>query len=348
VVFHRLGAKEIVEALQTSNAASLWQYEYPTAYRDDFGFDEGPRATPTIAADKVFTFGSEGVLSCLEFRTGARLWSVDTKQQFHAPKGFFGMACSPLVDKNKVLLNVGGQGGAGIAAFDRDTGKLLWKSTSDEASYASPIDAAVSGSNRALFFTRAGLVLLNPDNGNVLTQYHWRSRGHASVNAATPLVINDLIFLSACYETGAVLLRLSGDQVTPVWSSDDVLSNHYATSVHAKGFLFGYHGRQEYGPSLRCVELLTGKVRWSQEKFGAGTLLLAGDKLVALKEDGELLLVAASADGYRELARAQILPNGVRAYPAIADGLFIARSKDKLVCVDLRTLISVPKGTARE
>ena len=308
----------------------------PPAYRDDFGFDEGPRATPCISSNYVYTFGAEGALTCLDFNSGARKWGLDAKQQFHSGKGFFGVACSPLVLGNKMMLNVGGADGAGIVAFDCADGKVLWKATDDEASYSSPVDATLNGKPAVLFFTRARLLALDPENGKVQFGFPWRARAHASVNAATPLVIGDLIFISASYETGAALLKARASGVDKLWSSDDALSNHYATSVSRDGCLYGFHGRQESGPSLRCVELKTGKVLWSKDGFGAGSLLLAGDKLVVMQEDGQLLIVSASPQGYRELARAQVLPKTVRAYPALANGCLYARSKDKLVCVDLR------------
>ncbi|HXJ76356.1 MAG TPA: alcohol dehydrogenase, partial [Candidatus Dormibacteraeota bacterium] len=121
-----------------------------------------------------------------------------------------------------------------------------------------------------------------------------------------------------------------------VWASDDVLSNHYATSVAYGDFLYGFHGRQEQGCELRCVELKSGKVRWSESGLKAGTVTLAGDQLLVLTERGELIRAQAAPDGFKPVARAQVLPFDVRAHPALADGLFYARNKDRLVCVDLR------------
>jgi len=336
ILFHRLADKEIVECLDANDGKSLWTRDYPASYHDDFGFDEGPRATPTISDGKVFTFGAEGVVQSLDFDTGKKLWSANAKAELEAPKGFFGMACSPLVEGNAVLLNIGGANGAGIVAFDKTSGKLLWKSTDDGASYSSPVAATLNGRRYAFFFTRRGLVALDPSNGREFFDFPWRPRIRASVSAATPLVIDDLVFLSASYQTGAVLLRVKEDHVEKVWSADEVLSNHYATSVHHEGFLYGFDGRQEAGPNLRCVELKTGKVRWSEDGFGAGTVTLAGRRLLVLRENGELILTPASPDGFKPVARAQILPQGVRAYPALAGGRLYARSKDTLVCVDLR------------
>jgi hypothetical protein len=158
----------------------------------------------------------------------------------------------------------------------------------------------------------------------------------ASVNAATPLVVGDVVFISASYQTGAVLLQVTGSAVKKVWSSDDVLSNHYASSVAYNEYLYGYHGRQEQGPSLRCVHLQTGKVKWSVESFGSGTLTLAGDHLLVMKESGELLIASATPKAFQPVGKAQIIPGTVRAYPALAQGLLYVRNDNSLVCVSLK------------
>jgi hypothetical protein len=158
------------------------------------------------------------------------------------------------------------------------------------------------------------------------------------------LVQGDLIFLSASYGTGAVLLRLSLTNAQPstVWSGDDILSDHYATSILHDDFLYGIHGRTDPGfdtrPSLRCVELKTGKIRWQTEDVGPATLTYAGGQLLILTETGELLRVPASPTGFKISSRAQILGFGTRAFPALANGLFYARSKDTLTCIRLRKL----------
>ena len=186
-----------------------------------------------------------------------------------------------------------------------------------------------------MFLTRTGLVGLDPATGQVQFQRRWRSRQNASVNSATPVIVGDLIFVSAEYGPGAGTLRLQGSTLTELWTSDDALSNHYATSVYADGFLFGYHGRQEFGQSFRAVDFRTGKVRWSEEGVGAGSVILAGSRLLMLRESGELVLAPASPDGFKPLARARILPAPVRAFPAVADGRLYARNDKTLVCVDL-------------
>lgn len=336
VLFHRTGGREIVEALDAATGKALWSASAPTAYRDDFGFDEGPRAAPAIAGGRVYTFGAEGVLQALDFSNGKRLWSLDANQKYQVAKGFFGAAVSPLVEGGAVLLNIGGRD-AGVAAFHKDTGKPLWTATSDEAGYASPTGATIGGVRYALFFTRAGLSAVDPASGKVRFQFPWRARSNASVNAATPLVVEgDLVFLSASYGSGAVLLRIEGGAPRKVWASDDAMSNHYATCVYRDGYLYGFHGRQEEGPSLRCVELRTGRVAWSVDQFRAGTVSLAGDRLLIVRENGELVVAPASPKEFRPVSKAPLLPGTVRAYPAIADGRLYVRNEKTLAAYDLR------------
>ena len=335
ILFHRIGDKEVVEALDAATGRPIWSFDYPTRYRDDFGFDEGPRAAPTIAAGRVYTFGAEGVAQCLDFATGKKIWTVDTQANFHPRKGFFGAAGSPLVDGDRVLMNIGGAG-AGLVALDAATGKTLWTATNHEASYSSPVVATIQGARHALFFTRAGLVDVDPANGKVRYEFPWRARMQASVNAATPLVVDDLVFLSASYGTGAVLLQVGPKGLKQIWASDDALTNHYATSVYKDGYLYGFHGRQEEGPSLRCVEFKTGKVRWSVDSFRAGTVTLAGDRLLILRESGELILASASPAAFQPISAAKVLPATVRSYPAIANGRMYIRNEKTLECLDLR------------
>ena len=343
ILFHRVGREEVVDAFAARNGEPQWHFAYPTSYRDDFGFDEGPRAVPVVAGGRVYTFGAEGQLHAIDLATGRRVWNVDAARRFNVRKGFFGAAGSPLVEDGRVIANIGGTDGdkgAGIVAFNADTGAVLWTATNHEASYSSPVGATIGGKRTAVFLTRRGLVGVDPATGAVLFERMWRSRSASSVNAATPLVVGDQIFVSAAYETGATVVRVQGSELTPLWASDEVLSNHYATSVYDKGTLYGFHGRQEYGPSLRAVEFSSGKVLWNVDRFKAGTITLAGDKLVILRESGELLLASPPPQAFTRLAESKILPATIRATPALADGFLYVRNTDNpeptLICLDLR------------
>ncbi len=335
ILFHRVDNNEVVESFDALSGAPQWRFAYPTAYRDDFGFDEGPRAVPVVDGGVVYTYGAEGKLHAVDLATGKAIWNVDAMRQFEVAKGFFGAAGTPVIEAGKVIANVGGKKG-GIVAFDAKSGKVMWTATTDAASYSSGVAATVLGRRYVIFFTREGLVGLDPENGQVRFQRAWRARQAASVNAASPLVVGSRIFISAEYGPGAGVLQFDGAKLQDVWLSNDVLSNHYATSVHHDGVLYGFHGRQEFGPVFRAADLQTGKVLWSTGRFGAGSVTLAGNRLVIVRETGELVLAAASPKSFQQIASAQLLPPTLRAYPALANGVLFVRNDDTLVAVDLR------------
>src|SRR5579862_510769 len=136
ILFHRVQGRELIEALDANTGKNVWSYEYPTSYKDDFGFDEGPRSAPVVASGVVYAFGAEGVLSAVDLATGKKKWMIAAGQKFGVHKGWFGAAGSPLLEQGKVIVNLGAPN-AGIVAFDAATGNLAWKATSDEASYSS-------------------------------------------------------------------------------------------------------------------------------------------------------------------------------------------------------------------
>lgn len=338
IVFHRVGGQEVVECLDAATGKALWKQAFTTGYVDNFGFDNGPRGTPCVADGRVFVFGANGNLNALDFATGRPLWSVDAQKDFGADKGFFGFACSPLVEGRSLLVNIGGKDGAGLVAFDPATGKVLWKANDEEASYSSPITATIKGQRHALFFTRHHLVSLDPASGTARFRFPWGPKMHASVSAAVPVVSGDTVFISAGYGAGAAALRVKSGGVDRLWSGEEQLTAQYVTPVLRDGFLYGFEGRVDTGPrpELRCVELATGKVRWTTTRVPHGGIILAGRDLLITGDTGELVRVNADPKEFVETGRAQILGREGRAQPALADGRLFARDKTKLVAVDLR------------
>ncbi len=336
ILFHRIESEEVVACLDPATGKEKWAFRYPTKYRDDFQFDDGPRATPLIAGERVIALGANGDLHAIELTTGKKLWQRNLIADYSVPKGFFGVACSPMLASGHLLVNVGGKG-AGIVAFDPATGKEVWKATDDPASYSSPTLAEIDGKPLAVFLTRSGLVALDPATGKVRYAHPFRPRLNESVNAATPLVYKDEIFLTVSYSTGAILLKAKGDEAEEVWANDRSLSCQYNTPVRVGEHLYGVHGRQEGGGAkLRCIEWKTGNVKWSVDRFGVASILAVDGGLLALTESGELVRFDANTDAYNERARASILGSPTRALPALADGRLFARDGRKLVCVKLK------------
>jgi outer membrane protein assembly factor BamB len=331
IVFHRIADKEIVECLDAKTGTARWKYPYKTRYSDNYGKKDGPRATPLIDGKRVYTLGAEGTLTCVDFDKGTKVWSRNISTDYEVRPSFFGVGTAPLVEGNLLLVNVGGKG-AGVVAFDKETGKEAWKATDDGASYSSPVAATIDGVRHVFFFTRQGILSLDPKTGAVRFQKRWRARIDASVNAAAPLILGDHVLFSSSYRTGAILLRARKDAADEVWKSDEVLSSHYASMVAKGDHVFGFDGRQEEGARLRCIDARAGKVLWSKENFGCGTIVRAGDLLLMLLESGELVLADASPKAYHERARARIL-KPTRAPFALADGCVFARDDERIVCL---------------
>lgn len=327
ILFHRRGSEEIVEAFDAQSGKSLWTFSYPTAYRDDFGFDEGPRSVPTSADGKIFTYGAEGVMHAIDLAKGKKLWRVDVHKTFNVAKGFFGAACSPLFSDGKIFINIGSKE-AGVGAFDAKTGKLIWKSSNHEMSYSSPVVSAFG----IVFFTRAGLLVTDRDSGKITFEMPWRSRSNSSVNAATPLVDGNIVFLTSSYGTGAVALDFAKQPPAKLWSNDDSLSSHYATPVIKDGYFYGLHGRAETGQELRAVELHTGKVAWNMEVGGAGSVTLLRDKIMFLRDDGEMFQVTATPKKLDVIGHFKATDGKVRPMPAVGNGLVCFRNETYLTC----------------
>jgi outer membrane protein assembly factor BamB len=269
---------------------------------------------------------------------------------------------------------VGGQPDSGIVAFDAVTGATVWQSVGEknwtgipmtgwpgeravqwqrwekQASYSSPVAATIHGQRHIFCLTRQGLVSLNPTNGAVNFSFWFRSRVNDSVNAASPVVVDDLVFISAAYyKVGSVLLRVKpdGKGVDEVWRST-ALEIHWNTPIYHDGFLYAFSGRNEPDARFRCVEFKTGKVMWDRDEswqhgaefsttLGRGSAILADGKLIVLGETGFLGLVKLNPNKLEEICRAQIphLHYPCWAGPVLSDKRLYLRSEDQLVCLDL-------------
>ncbi len=335
-LFHRVENQEVLLALHPATGKEKWKHAARTKYVDDFVFDDGPRCVPVVSGNRVFALGADGDLRAVDAATGKELWIRNVVAEYRVKKGFFGVGAGPIVIGEKLLVNVGGKG-AGIVAFDPATGKELWKATDDPASYAAANAMTLDGKPHGVFLTRSGLVVVDATTGAVRFTKEWRARLDASVNAATPLVRNDEVFLSSSYGVGAVVLKAKAGDWDELWSGDRSLSCHYDTPVLVGDYLYGIDGRQEGGAArLRCVEWKTGNVKWSVDRFGCASLLAVDGGLLAVTEGGELVRFEASPKAYKELTRAKVLDGVTRAAPALSDGRLFVRDDKRLVCLRLK------------
>ena len=236
ILHHRKGNHEIVEAFSAANGSSLWQYRYESQFMDPFGYNNGPRSSPLLTADRCYTFGAEGKLLSLDRKTGKKIWMRNTAADFQVPSAFFGVGSSPILTHGLLIAMVGGQPNSGVVALDPATGKtiwenvgknnwqglpkigwrgeppVIWKDYAMQASYATPVTAVIHGEPHLLCLMRQGLVSLEPKSGQVRFSFWFRSPVNESVNAMNPVVQGDLILLSAAYYgIGSVLLQVQPD-----------------------------------------------------------------------------------------------------------------------------------------
>lgn len=334
-LFHRVESDEVLLAIDAATGKEKWKHAARTKYVDDFGFDDGPRCVPVVSGGRVFALGADGDLRAVDATSGKPIWQRNIVADYRVKKGYFGVGATPIVVGERLLVNVGGKG-AGIVAFDPTTGKEHWKVTDDPPSYAAANVMTLDGQPHGVFLTRSGLVVIEAANGKVKFTKEWRARLDASVNASTPIVRKDEVFLTSSYGVGGVVLKAKPGEWDELWSGDRSLSCHYDTPVLIGDHLYGIDGRQEGGAArLRCVDWKTGDVKWSVDRFGCASLLAVDGGLLAVTEAGELVRFEASAKAYKELARAKVLDAATRAAPALSDGRLFVRDDKRLVCVKL-------------
>ena len=372
VYVHRVGDEEVVECLHAETGESRWQFRYPTSFEDRYGYNNGPRSSPVIDGNRVYTLGAQGQLHCFDIGSGALVWRRHINAEYKVPQDFFGTATTPLVEDKLLVINVGAPGGPCVVGLDKVSGREVWRAGKEWGpSYASPVPAIVHGRRRVFVFAggesdppSGGLLSLDPANGAVDFTFPWRSRSYESVNASCPVVFDNKVFISASYRTGGVLLEIRPDFThRQVWTTQE-FGLHWNTPIYRNGHLYGFDGRNEPDASLACVDVASGKAVWratpewnetvavgSQRREQLvstyrGSLLAVDGQFLCLGELGHLVWMDLSPKGYKEVSRAWLF--GAReswALPVLSRGLLyvVQNTRDvvngagpRLLCYDLR------------
>jgi outer membrane protein assembly factor BamB len=363
--FDRHGDRARLSCLDAKTGELLWKFEYPTDYEDLVGYNNGPRCSPVIDEGLVYIYGAEGMLHCVRVDDGQLVWKVDTVKRFGVVQNYFGVGSTPVVEGDLLIAMVGGsppesQGagrfdlgrvtsnGTAVVAFDKRTGAVKYAVGDELASYATPQLATIDGRRWCFVFARGGLLGLDPSNGAIDFHYPWRSRLRDSVNASTPVVVGNEVFISETYGPGSSLLRVRPGGYEVVWRDppgrDKAMLLHWNTPIYHKGYLYGSSGRHASDAELRCIEWKTGKVMWSQPGLTRSSLLYVDGHFVCLSENGVLRLIRATEKAYVPVAEAVIRerpggPELIRppawAAPILANGLLYIRGDDRVVCLRL-------------
>ena len=255
--FDRWGASARLACLQAETGKEIWQFEYPTDYNDMYGYNGGPRCSPVVDRDRVYIFGAEGMLHCLSVADGHLIWTCDTAGQFGVLQNFFGVGSTPIIEGDLLIVIVGGSppedqdiprgqldrvrgNGAGIVAFDKLTGRVKYQITDELAGYASPITATIANRRWCFAFCRGGLLAFEPTGGIVDFFYPWRAQKLESVNAGTPIVVGDEVFVSETYGPGSSLLKVKPGGYDVVWRDEPsrrrkAFQTHWSTPFYRDG-----------------------------------------------------------------------------------------------------------------
>ena len=337
--------REVLVALDANTGAELWsvpvgieKYEGggDSGTPDNKGGD-GPRSTPSVDNGKVYVMSAQLHLYCLETANGHEVWSVDLLKEHTGRNITWENAASPLIEGNLVFV-AGGGPGESLLAFDKGNGAVVWKGEDDKMTHSTPTAATIAGTRQIVFFTQTGLVGVTPDSGKVLWRFPFK---YSTSTAVSPVVGGDMVYCSNGYGVGAAVAKITKDgdgfHATDLWTVNaKTLNSHWSTPVYKDGYLYGLFGFKEYGKCpLKCVEMATGKVVWSQDGFGPGGLLLIDGQLLVLGDHGQIVVVEASTSGYVEHSRFQALDGKCWSSPVVANGRIYARSTKEGACFDL-------------
>ena len=326
------GGKDVVWCLDAKAGSVVWKHEYPLDL-DKRMFEGGTAATPTVDGNRVYSVSHQGDLFCLDAATGKPVWYKHYQKDFGGKRPQWGFAGSPTVEGNLVLLDVGGPG-ASTVALDKATGATVWKSGDDKAGYASPVVATIAGKKTAVMLKAGHLVGLDLASGKELWRAAWKT--DYDVNAATPLVVGDKVFVSSGYGSGCGLFEVTGGGVSERWRNKNIKS-HINSPVVFQGHIYGFDGQAGSGGSLTCIDLASGAVKWQEKSVAGGSLVLADGKLICLTEKGELVIGEASPGGFKPLARSQVLGKRCWVQPTYANGRIFCRNNDgDLVALELK------------
>lgn len=352
--YDRVEDESILYCLNAETGKEIWQFAHPTEYEDSYGYNGGPRCSPVVDGAHVYIYGVDGWLHCLKVADGKPVWKSNLNTEYKVEQNFFGVGSTPVVFGDLLLVMVGGgedePNGTGVVAFEKTTGKVRYKIGDEFASYSSLKLAKIDGRDWCFAFARGGLLAFDPKTGKKDFHYPWRARILESVNAMTPVVNKNEVFISETYGPGSSLLKVKPGGYEVVWKDDDrarekAMQNHWMTPILVDGFLYGSSGRHAYTAELRCMEWKTGKVQWTVPEMSRCSLLMVDGHFICLGEYGQIWIIKPNPKKLEIVAKSVYLNEDETeskiAYPAWAapifsHGLLYIRGKDRLLCLDLR------------
>lgn len=312
------GGRDYVYCLDDKTGKEIWVQKYKGELQPNL-YEGGPNSTPTVHDGLLYTLGKHGQFYCWDANDGKEKWSVDISKKYGYKAPDWGFSSSPYISGEHVILNAG----SGGLALDRKTGVLAWKSSAGKASYASPVPYQFGSKNSILLFAANKLKCIDPYSGKQHWQLDWKTS--YDINSADPVLYGKDIFISSGYGKGASLVAVEAGNAKFSWKNG-VMRNHFSCSVVVGDYVYGVDGNtNDRNASLKCISLKVGKEVWS-EGLGFASVTMANDKLLILREKGQLLSVDASPKEYKENGRVQILGGKCWTSPIVSNGHLYARN----------------------
>ncbi|MBN2441119.1 MAG: PQQ-like beta-propeller repeat protein [Spirochaetales bacterium] len=332
VVMGRDNKNDLVFCLNADNGELIWNNFYAGKVKN-YHHGIGPRATPFIDEDRVYTFGRSGDLACWQLLDGKLLWKKNIYEN-GGDSPMYGDSSSPIVYNNEVIVQGGGVSIA--SAYNKMTGELLWKAEEGITGYASPVILKNTNELSLLIFYGNGIARLNPEDGKTIWSVPWKTFNNN--NACTPVAEGNYIFITSLY-LGCQMLKTKGKEVEILWTNKTIASFHSDAIIH-NGYIYTYTGESSQNRGdFKCVELETGKEVWSTGKAGWGTVVFVDGYLLCMDIKGNLYLIEPSPDEFRIVTEFKNSLGKIKTpawtIPVIANGKMYIRYLHNLVCYDL-------------
>lgn len=320
--------QDTVFCLDAATGKEAWKHSYPADLGDKY-YEGGTSATPTVDGERVYHLSRWGDTFCFEVATGKVVWQTNVQKDTGANIPDWGYAGAPLVHDRLLILNVGRSG----CALDKATGKLVWKSDEDNSGYSTPLPWKRADGTAVLLGSGRAYLAVNPQTGAVLWEHRWNTS--YGVNAADPIVDGDRVLISSGYNKGAALLKIEGGTPVQLWQVRD-FRNQFTSSVLISGQVYGIDHDENKQASLKCLDFMTGEVRWTDESVGFGSLMAASGKLIVLTSKGELITANASPQKFNVISRAKVLDGKCWSQPVLANGrIYVRNAPGKVLCLDV-------------